>query len=64
MKAAVEEAANSINWVHQIAGFPAITESPFVHAWPAKETGNRVKNEPVTSDMLGGGKFWTASIIE
>ena len=55
-KAAVEEAANSINWVHQTAGFPAITESPFVRATISglkrKLAKPRVKKEPVTSDML------------
>ena len=56
LKAPVEQAANSVNWIHQTAGFPAITKSPFVHATISglqrKLSKPRVKKEPVTSDML------------
>ena len=55
-KSAVEEAANAINWVHQTAGFPPVTESPFVCATISglqrKLAKPKVKKEPVTSDML------------
>ena len=29
-KSAVEEAVNAIGWVHQLAGYPAVSGSPFV----------------------------------
>ena len=29
-KSAVEEAVNSVGWVPQLAGYPAVSESPFV----------------------------------
>ena len=52
----VEEAANAINWVHQISRFPAIKESPFVCATISglqrKLAKPEVKKEPVTRDML------------
>ena len=45
-----------MNWVSQTAGFPLITESPFVRATIAglqrKLAKPKVKKEPVTTDIL------------
>ena len=52
----VEEAVNAISWVHQLTGYPAIAESPFV--WIVLDGLQRnlakpkVHKEPVTTVML------------
>ncbi len=55
-KSAVEEAVNTIGWVHQIAGLPPIAESPFMRATLAGLQRTlakpRVKKEPVTREIL------------
>ena len=68
-KAAVEEAANSIKWVHRTAGFQAITDSTLVRATISglqrKLAKPKVKKEPIPSDVVGSGrKSWPAPIIE
>lgn len=56
-KSAVEEAVNAIGWVHQLAGQPPITTSPFVRATLAglqrKLAKPKSRKEPVTTAMLG-----------
>ena len=53
-KSAVEGAVNGMSWVHQVSGFPPISESPFVHATLAggREFAKpRVKKEPITATL-------------
>ena len=55
-KSSVEEAVNSVGWIHQISGLPSISASPFVRATLAGLQRNlakpKVRKEPVTADML------------
>ena len=55
-KSAVEEAVNSISWVNQLAGFPAVSESSFVRialdGLQHKLAKPKMRKEPVTTDML------------
>ena len=55
-KSAVEEAVNSVSWVHQLAGYPAMSESPFVRivldGLQRKLAKPKVRKEPVTTDMM------------
>ena len=55
-KSSVEEAVNAISWVHQLAGYPAIAESPIVRIVLDGLQRNlakpKVRKEPVTADML------------
>ena len=55
-KSAVEEAVNAVGWVHQLAGYPAVSGSPFVRivleGLQRKLAKPKVRKEPVTSDMM------------
>ena len=55
-KSAVEEAVNVIGWVHQLAGYPAVSGSPFVRmvleGLQHRLAKPKVRKEPVTSDMM------------
>ena len=55
-RSTVEEVVNSIGWVHQLAGYPAISESLFVRmvleGLQRKLAKPKVRKEPVTTDML------------
>ena len=55
-KLAVQEAVNSIRWVHQLAGYPAVSESCFVHVvldeLQRQFAKPKVHKEPVTTDMM------------
>ena len=55
-KSAVEEAVNAVGWVHQLAGYPAVSGSPFVRivleGLQCKLAKPKVRKEPVTSDMM------------
>ena len=55
-KSAVEEAVNTVGWVHQLAGYPAVSGSPFVRmvleGLQRKLAKPKVRKEPVTSDMM------------
>ena len=55
-KSAVEEAVNGIGWVQQLAGFPPVSESPFVgvvlEGLQRQLAKPKVRKEPVSSDML------------
>ena len=55
-KAAVEEAVNGVSWVQQLAGFPPLSDSPFIsivldglQRRLAKPT---IRKEPVSNDMI------------
>ena len=55
-KSAVEEAVNAVGWVHQLAGYPAVSGLPFVcivlEGLQRKLAKPKVRKEPVTSDMM------------
>ena len=55
-KSAVQEAVNSISWVHQLAGYPAVSESCFVRmvldGLQRQFAKPKVRKEPVTTDMM------------
>ena len=55
-KSAVEEAVNSVGWVHQLAGYPAVSESPLVRivldGLQRKLAKPKVRKEPMTTDMM------------
>ena len=55
-KAAVEEAVNGVSWVQQLAGFPPLSDSPFIsivldglQRCLAKPT---IRKEPVSNEMI------------
>ena len=52
----VKEAVNAISWVHQLTGYPAIAESPFVRIVLDGLQRNlakpKVRKEPVTTDVI------------
>ena len=53
---AVQDAVNAVSWVHQLAGFEPVAQSPFVQATvdglKRSLARPKVKKEPVTVDML------------
>ena len=55
-KAAVEEAVNAVGWVHQLAGYPTVADSPFVRlaldGLQRRLARPKVRKEPVTKDMI------------
>lgn len=55
-KAAVEEAVNTISWAHHLAGYPDMSESPFVRmvldGLQRQLAKPKVRKEPISSDML------------
>ena len=52
-KSAVEDAVNSVGWVHQFAVYPAVSESPFVlDGMQRKLAKAKERKEPVTTDMM------------
>ena len=55
-KSTVEEVVNAVGWVHQLAGYPTLAESPFVQIVLDGLQRNlakpKVRKEPVTTDML------------
>ena len=55
-KSAVEEAVHSMGWVHQLAGYPSMSDLPFVHmvldGLQHKLAKPKVCKEPVTRDMI------------
>ena len=55
-RSAVEEAVNSISWAHQLAGYPAMSESGFVYivldGLQCQLAKPKVRKELVTTDMM------------
>ena len=55
-KSAVEEAVNAIGWVQQLAGYPPVSESPFVRivldGLQRQLAKPKVRKEPVSGDMI------------
>ena len=55
-KSAVKEAVQSVDWVHQLTGYPSMSDLPFVHmvldGLHRKIAKPKVRKEPVTRDMI------------
>ena len=55
-KSAVEEAVHSMDWVHQLAGYPSMSNLPYVHmvldGLQQKLAKPEFRKEPVTRDMI------------
>ena len=55
-RSAVEEAVNAVGWIHQIAGYPTVTNFSFVRmileGLQRRLARPKVRKEPVTKDMI------------